>query len=702
MLLVWWLVASTTLVLRAQTNFSIYSDQLNNGFQNWSWGVNNNFTNDSPVHSGTSSIAFGSSTWDAISFWHQDFNPGLYTNLNFWIHGGASGGQVIQIYVQYSNQNSNGPMYQLPALTANAWRQFIIPFSALGLAGVTNVSRISFQMTSSGSLGTYYLDDVNLSFAPPTTVHLQIDALKTVRAADARWFGLNTAIWDNYFDTTATSNALAELGTLILRFPGGSRSDEYHWAANKSLSNTWTWATSFWNFLHIATNASVQGLITVNYGTGTPNEAAAWVRSANITNHCNFKYWEVGNENYGTWETDSNTYPHDPYTYATRGAQYITQMKAVDPTIKIGVPVVTGEDSSDNGYSAHPVQNPRTGQSHTGWTPVVLATMKSLGVIPDFLVFHVYPEYNNDSDQTLLQDSGNWPGDEANLRQLITDYIGSTGTNIELLCTENNADAGSQGKQSTSIVNGIYLADSLAQLMKTEFNSFVWWDLRNGIDTSGIFNSSLYGWRTNGDLGIIGNLNTHYPTFYTYKLMRYFVRPGDTILNAASDYFLLPVYSSRKADGSLAVLVINKDPSTTLSAQISIANYLPWTNALVRSFGIVQDEATRTNSSVPGAQNISTNYITVAGTNFSGAFPPYSVTVLTIPPVAPQLKVLNVGDQTLLQVQGQSNVRYVVQNSTDLTSWTPYATNTLAGSTWTLTNNSPALMKFWRAVWLAQ
>lgn len=689
------------IALRAQTNYSIYSDGLNNGFQNWSWGTNN-FSNGSPVHSGTNSISFNSAAWDAISVWHQDLNPGMYTNLNFWINGGATGGQRVQIYVQYNNLTNTSPSYQLPVLVAGAWRQFVIPFGALGIAGVTNVSRITFQITSSGSISPFYLDDINLSVNPPTAIHLQIDAAKTIRAADARWFGLNTAIWDSYFDTSSTSNALAELGTLILRFPGGSTSDEYHWASNKSLTNTWSWATSFWNFLHIATNAGVQACITVNYGTGTPAEAASWVRSANVTNHCNFKYWEVGNENYGTWETDTNVNSHDPYTYATRAAQYITQMKAVDPAIKIGVPVVTGEDSSDNGYTAHPALNPRTGQSHNGWTPVVLSTMKSLGVLPDFLVHHVYPEYNNDNDQNLLQDSGNWAGDAANLRQQITDYIGTAGTNIELLCTENNADAGKQGKQSTSIVNGLYLADSLAQLMKTEFNSFIWWDLRNGIDTTGIFDSSLYGWRTNGDLGIIGNSNTRYPTFYTFKLMKFFARPGDTILNATSDYFLLPVYSSRKADGSLAVLVINKDPSTTLTAQISFTNYMCWSNALARSFGIAQDEATRTNSLVSAAKDIATNYIAATGTNLSAIFPPYSVTVITVPPAAPQLTVIDAGPQTVLQIQGQPGVRYVVQNSADLLSWSPYATNTLSGNAWNLTNSPGTSMKFWRAVWLPQ
>jgi hypothetical protein len=328
--------------------------------------------------------------------------------------------------------------------------------------------------------------------------------------------------------------------------------------------------------------------------------------------------------------------------------------------------------------------------------------MKAAGVLPDFLVFHVYPEYGNPSDQSLLQASGNWAGDAADLRQQLTDYLGSSSTNIELFCTENNSDARSpQTRQSTSIVNGLYLADSLARLMKTEFNAYVWWDLRNGQDPDTTF-TNVYGWRGYGDIAVIGNLNTRYPVFYTFKLMQYFARAADTVLDASSDYLMLSAYASRKADGSLAVLVVNKDNVTKFNAQLSLGNYLPWTNALSRSFGLAQDEATRTNSLVPGAQDIGTNSVSVTGTNFFASFPPYSVTLLTIPPAQPQLNVLSASGQTVLQVQGQPKVRYVLQNSDDLSNWLPYATNTLSSTMWNATNNSPAPIKFWRAVWLPQ
>ena len=142
----------------------------------------------------------------------------------------------------------------------------------------------------------------------------------------------------------------------------------------------------------------------------------------------------------------------------------------------------------------HPVVNPRTGQTHYGWTPVLLATLKSLGVTPDFVIHHRYPQDpGSESDAGLLQSSTGWASDAANLRQMITDYVGSNGTNIELVCTENNSVSSAPGKQSTSLVNGLFKADSQAQLMQTEFNGLFWWDLRNGPETDGNLAATLYG-----------------------------------------------------------------------------------------------------------------------------------------------------------------------------------------------------------------
>src|SRR2546423_4346962 len=240
--------------------------------------------------------------------------------------------------------------------------------------------------------------------APSAEVLVNVDTNVVKRTVDARLFGLNAAVWDSQFDSATTISLLSANGTRLLRFPGGSLSDEYHWRTNTTLNNTWTWATSFDAFATVALAINAQTVITANYGTGTPQEAADWVQYANVTKRDGFTYWEIGNECYGSWETDTRQRHHDPYTYAIAARDNIALMKAVDPGVKVGVVVLAGEDSWFVHYTDHPATNPRTGQTHTGWTPVLLATLRSLGVTPDFVVYHRYDQNPGaEDDAALLQ-----------------------------------------------------------------------------------------------------------------------------------------------------------------------------------------------------------------------------------------------------------------------------------------------------------
>ena len=471
-------------------------------------------------------------------------------------------------------------------------------------------------------------------------VQVQVDAAKVLQTVDTRHFGVNLAVWDRNYtppNDAVTTALLREMGCLAVRLLGGSVSDEYHWASNTSLSNSWQWMASFPKFLGVITNAGVQTIITVNYGTGTPEEAAAWVRHANFTNRLGCRYWEIGNECYGPWETDSNSSPHDPFVYATRVVEYLKQMRAADPKIKIGVVATPGENSYVNGRTNHPAYNARTGQTNFGWTPVMLATLKQLGAKPDFLIHHGYPQHTDEehvsesknNDTNLLQCTTNWAAHAADLRQQITDYFGSGGSDIELVVTENNADSGAPGRQSTSLVNGLYYADSLAQLLQTEFRGFYWWDLRNGAHHKGFFGPDIHGWRDYGDMGMVSGPDTRHPTFYAAKLMQWYARPGDKILNATSDDSLLAAYACRHGDSSLALLVLNKSLQTNLTARIGFKEFKPAPSALVRSFGIPNDEAARTNGPA-STRDISTNRLATAGSTFEYNFPRLSMTLFML------------------------------------------------------------------------
>lgn len=463
-------------------------------------------------------------------------------------------------------------------------------------------------------------------------VRVRVDAGQVVRIVDARHFGINAVMWDSYFDMPETLAALRELDVQALRFPGGSPSDDYHWAFNRNGQNLWHWATPFSSFIHIATNLHAQVFITVNYGSGTPEEAAAWVRCANLTNHCGFKYWEIGNENYGNWEHDQNSPPHDAVTYARRTKEFFSQMKAADPTIKIGVVVPEGY-MERIGVLTDTLAKLKFGefitQGYRGWTPTMLATLKQLGVTPDFVIGHCYPEGVSgwENDAHLLQSTTRWTADAVAARRHLKTYFGAASTNVELLCTENNSIGEKTGKQTTSLVNALYLADSFGQIVQTEFNSFLWWNLRNNQDHNANNSPKLYGWRQYGDHGIMCGNDTRYPTFYTFKLLKYFARAGDRIVRATSDNRLLSAYAARRTDGTLALLVINKGPSATMKADVSLAGFQPEPAATTYTYGIPQDEAARTGT---GSPDIAQAAFSGAAAKFPCTFPPYSATVLVL------------------------------------------------------------------------
>ena len=687
-----------------QQDQPIYDNALENSWTSWSWATVGFSSTVSP-HSGSYciSVSVGVTNYSALYLHHDAFDTRVYSNLTFWIRGVTNGALVL---VQATLSTVQQTAINLPALTTN-WTQYALSLASLGVTNKTDMDGFWIKERV-GAAALFYVDDIKLTAIPaPAVVHISVMATQTIRIVDARYFGLNAAIWDSVFDTPDTISLLTALDNRVMRFPGGSAADEYHWASNKTGTNTWTWATSFDNFMHVATNTWAQAFITVNYGSGSAAEAAAWVRYANITNGAGFKYWEIGNENYGNWETDTNARPNDPFTYAKQFKNYAAQMKSVDPTIKVGAVAETGEDSYPT-YTDHPATNSRTHLVHHGWTPVMLTTLKGLGVTPDFLIYHRYAQSaGEENDAGLLQSSGTWPGDAADLRGQWNDYFGEQATNVELVCTENNSVYTNPGKQSTSLVNGLFLADSVAQAMMTEFNAVLWWDLRNAQETTNNNSAALYGWRNYGDYGITDSSNpssavNHYPTFYAAKLLKYFARGGDRLVPATSDYSLLAAYAAERTNGFLTLLVINKSATSNLNANIAIAGYSFATNMPVFVYGIQQDNAASTNNNA-GADIAITN-ATFQGTNVNCTFPPYSITVLALAGESVvRITALDVATTGMgLAIQGLPGLHYDIGVSTDLVSWTPLVTNTLAGAgfNWLDTDVDNTPVKFYRSAWL--
>ena len=566
----------------ANDDLLIYSDRLNNGWGNWGYNAALVFNNSDPVHSGTNSIKVAMPAWSRVWLVHDAIDPALYSGFSFWAHGGSNGGQQLQ-FLAATNGQDTGVFVNLPALPANAWSQRSIALSALGVTTNSGLTSLYICNWSGNTQAVFYVDDILLTASqPPAMVHISVNATQAVRRVDARLFSVNTAAWDGNLDSPSTISVLNDMDNQALRWPGGSWGDIY-FMTNEPQG----WGSRTTNFIHVATNTGAQVYFIVNYGSGTPEQAADWVRFCNITNHCSFKYWEIGNECGGSWEQDNNTNapwkPHDPWTYAMRFKDYYAQMKAVDQTIKVGAVADITEDGTAN-YTDDPVVNPRTGVTHNGWTPVMLTVMKTNGVIPDFVIEHEYAPSDGDTYDLLWCNT--WASDAAGLRQMLMDYLGASHTNVELACTEHGCGG---DRQSVSLVGGLFWADSIGQILQTEFNSRLWWDLRNGQSSITNSDNALYGWRTNSlgyyysDGGIVtGNAEptNRYPTFYCAKLMKYFARGGDQVVNARSDYNLLSAYAVQRTNGSLSLLVVNKSSYTNLAAAIALTGYGPYSKRL--------------------------------------------------------------------------------------------------------------------------
>lgn len=663
----------------------VYDDALENGWQDYGWATIN-YANTSPVRTGGKSIRVSDpgTSYQALYLHHGAFDPSLYQSLSFWIFPTVAGTNELQVQATLQGTPQSAVRLSFTDAQVGHWQQFTIPLSNLGVAGDAAFDGFWIQNISGGAL-VFYVDDISLvAVPPPNPVPVAVDAQNVIRTIDSRIFGMNITMWDQDLGGTASANLLAAMDTRVLRFPGGSNSDDYDWQTDRLVSNgSFQWVNNAATFARVAAARGAQAYVTVNYGSGTPEQAAAWVAyyNADASNQTvlgtdfkgrdwktagywasmrgaaplatddgynflrvthpapfGFRYWEIGNECYGSWEADQHGTAgsglsgaaHDPYTYARAFQAYHDKMLAVDPSIRVGAVAIPGEDAYGGG--AHTVANPNEGNSsHGGWTPVVIATLKSLGVTPHFLIHHSYAQNPGDeSDPVLLQAGATLEQDAANLRKMITDYVGgSPGASIELAVTELNSVSTNPGKQSTSLVNGLFLADAVGHLARTEFNACTWWAFRGGSVTNANNSPALYGWRPYGDYGVVAAgdvsgtaVNTPFPPFYAAKLLTNWGRGGDSMVGATSGYGLLAIHAAKLANGNLALLVVNKHPDADLTSQITLNHFTPGSpTARVYSYGKQNDLANG---------DLTTGTADIPGATFSYTFPAYSMSVLVV------------------------------------------------------------------------
>ncbi|WP_037603324.1 cellulose binding domain-containing protein [Streptacidiphilus rugosus] len=442
-----------------------------------------------------------------------------------------------------------------------------------------------------------------------TTATVSVNAAQSLATVPTTAIGTNASVYDSKLTDAAVPGLLKQAGVGLVRFPGGSSSDSYNWKTNSDLTNG-TQAVDFDQYATMLQQSGAQGMVTVNYGSGdvigaaeSPAEtgaqlAADWVRYANITHGYHIKYWEIGNEIYGNgtygadWETDkhcstgANPANCGPAVYAQNVKAYIAAMKAVDPTIQVGV-VLTAPGNWPDGTTSAGSPQP--------WNQTVMTALA--GQI-GFADVHWYPQNPSSvtppgpTDAGLLADAAQIPTMVSTLRSQLGQYAGSS--SVPVMVTETNSVSSNPGKQTVGLVNALFLPQDYLGWLAGGVSSVDWWQIHNGIVTTGDNSSSLNGTAAYGDYGMLADgscaavagaqlcepaADTPFPAYNGMTLLSRFAHPGDTLVSAGSSQSLLQAYSVKAADGSLRVLLVNDDPVNTYQVSLSYAGFTPASGA---------------------------------------------------------------------------------------------------------------------------
>lgn len=416
--------------------------------------------------------------------------------------------------------------------------------------------------------------------------------------------GVNTPFWDKNFTRRDTPRLIREAGITTLSFDAGGPGDLYHFANGGWLSpdpygpyngvdgaayQDDTPQFSFDRFARTARAAGAGMLVHVNYGTGPtdtrehpgtdadpkpgdPQEAADWVRYANVTRGYHVRDWVVGEETYlnGWNKPPGPTAPGGParepdahpdksaQAYARNSIEYAKAMKAVDPQIRIGVELFPYDPAkAGEGIDLMAKQ----------WDEALLGT-PGLAQAIDFVDVHWYHAWfaGARTEARLLADTAATAPAMATLRTQL-DRASGRGHRIDVIAGETNLSPKGDPRQRTA-AGALYLLDSNLSLLENGVSQVDWWALYNGPQRSG-----TDGW---GDLGLLSSgecpanwsgpqpceppVGTPFAPYQTMKLLTTALRGGGSALGVSSSSPTLAAHAIRRPDGTLAVIAVNKDP----------------------------------------------------------------------------------------------------------------------------------------------
>jgi hypothetical protein len=577
-----------------------------NGTGSWNGGVwipsqtsETQGFNDAMVNNGTSAAGLSMLT-DGLTSTAWVSNPDTDFPNAQWVYvdlGSTETVTQVQLYWGTPYATSFNVQYWNPNYTTNQWAPYQAATNEWEDSGLGSITGTGGQQTVNvGSLSTRYVRIFLTASSAGTGGNYSIAELSV--------FDGSTQLTSN--TTTASSQS-------------GTTSSSM--APNSTATGAGT--LDFDGFMALCNSYSTPAtpLITVNFGTGSAQEAAAWVYYANVVKGYGVKYWEIGNEMMGNWEAGG---PLSATDYGRRFDEYAAAMHAVDPSVVLLGPVSGPTDPSNNLNSDTFIQDFAT-RAYSG-------SSQAIGGID----IHVYASYNTDTDTSLLATPANWTGWGSAISSALNAAGVANASSLPVVMSEYNAN--SAGTNITvRLVDGLWLVDWLGQYL-TQFGSRAWANFFALINSSGDENSATAGSFSQFEGTPGPYLDQPFASFWAMQMMSAdWAIPNDTrthdLVSCVSSATNLIGYADLRPDGDLALIVSNQDPSNAYTTTISIAGYSPQSTATTYNFSSAQ-YAWET-SSVPyhvtpdsgPAAGTST-----AGSSFSATFAPYSLTVFQFCP----------------------------------------------------------------------
>ena len=504
--------------------------------------------------------------------------------------------------------------------------------------------------------------------AAQETSKVSVNLGKPVNIITNASFGAPANLYDGYTFDKATTPYLKATGLTTLRFPASS-ADVYHWSTNtetpyKGIDSVYVApAATFPNTAQLVDQIGTV-LVTVNYGSnldgtggGEPAEAAAWVAYANgdtssskvigkdSTGHdwgtvakwaairgqaplatdddynflrishpapLNVKLWQIGSHVYnnGYYGGDHVGEPDlhgpapialkdfgklhknpklSPGFYGDQIIEFAKAMKEVDPTIQIGAAFVTPPDGP-------------------AWAPDWnLTVLKKACAAIDFETIDWTAGNVAAPDWKTLDEAPLLSGSRAALASIFTGLLYDDKNNCPKGRTPRIAfsPAGviTWPKVDRPVSEALYVADVFALLVES--------------GSVNITTPELYG-----DNMIANDRKKVGPVFSGMQMVHVALHsPGDQMLDVSSSNPMLAVHAVKRRDGVFALMLINEDPSTPITAKINVSGGNVGTKGRRFEYGLAQQKA---------GTGLAPMEIKEVGNEFSVTVPAYTITDILI------------------------------------------------------------------------